>query len=211
MKFTKRLLQTKSCNSSWMAFSTEGEVKRFSQNVLCCWLFSNSQEEEKKRERQDFLFFYTLDKFRCTQLGDKGRSIFIITDVHWNSHQTVRHLHASFGHSIQTPSPHSITSPSPLLHTLLVSRHVCCWQWVGFPPSLSLIQHPLPMQHQWLSLLSSILHLTHTNKPTHIQTTHSTHAKHMPTVTLLSHTHKYMQTQLKPTHSHWPLSPFRSL
>lgn len=167
--------------------------------------------KKRERERQDFLFFYTLDEFRCTQLGDKGRSIFIITVVHWNSHQTVRHLHASFGHSIQTPSPHSITSPSPLLHTLLVSRHVCCWQWVGFPPSLSLIQHPLPMQHQWLSLLSSILHLTHTNKPTHIQTTHSTHAKHMPTVTLLSHTHKYMQTQLKPTHSHWPLSPFRSL
>lgn len=52
---------------------------------------------------------------------------------------------------------------------------------------------------------------THTNKPAHTQTTHSTHAKHMPTVTLLSHTHKYMQTQLKPTHSHWPLNPFRCL
>lgn len=116
-----------------------------------------------------------------TQLSNKGRSIFIITVVHWNSHQTVRHLHASFGHSIQTPSPHSITSPSPLLHIQLVSCHVffccCLWYWgsgwASLPPSLS-FSHPAPITNAAPMTQPAFFHLTpHTHKQTNSYTNNS--------------------------------------
>ncbi len=119
-----------------------------------------------------------------------------------------------------TPSkhPHPTASRHPLLSFIPSSFLVmfvaaCDTEAVGGLPSLFFFkQHPLPMQHQWLSLLSSIFHLTHTHKQTNSHTNNSldtckAHAHSHP----LSHTHKYMQTQLKPTHSRWPLNPFRSL
>lgn len=182
-----------------------------------CFLFPRKRRRgEKERETR----FLVLLHFRWVQMHThssaiRGQSIFIITVVHWNSHQPcvifMPHLGTPSEHPHPTASRHLLLSCIPSWFLVMFAA-ACDTEAVGGLPSLSFFkQHPLPMQHQWLSLLSSILHLTHTNKPTHTQTTHSTHAKHMPTVTLLSHTHKYMQTQLKPTHSHWPLNPFRSL
>lgn len=197
MKYTKITLHTKSCHSSWIAFSTKGEVKRFSQNVLCCWLFSISQEEKKRgkkeRQRRDlFCFFNSLDEFRCTHSsvirGDQSSSSQLFTEI------AIKQCVIFMPHLV-TPSkhPHPTASRHPLLSCisswfLVMFFAVCDTEAVGGLP------FPLPL------FLSS---------STHYQCSTSDSACFLPSYTSHTQTSQLIYKQLtRHMQSTCPQSPF---
>lgn len=173
-----------------------------------CFYFLGREGGEKKREK--LILHFRWVQMHTYSSAIKGKSEIAIKQC------------VIFMPHLVTPSkhPHPTASRHPLLSCIpssfLVTFVAACdteavGGRVGFPPSFS-----LSSTHYQCSTSDSACFLpsytSHTHKQTNSYTNNSldtckAHAHSHP----LSHTHKYMQTQLKPTHSRWPLNPFKSL